>query len=899
MRTEGSLNPARLALLAACALLLLPGMRVHAQSVMDGFNPVTGTVDILALQPDGKILIANHLYTSGVTDGGLARFHPDGTRDTNFSVGPIFNVNSPGPGPVRAIAVQDDGRIVLGGSFRTVSPFVRTNIVRLLPDGSIDTTFIADADSPVNALLLLRSGKILVGTMYQGRPPILCFDSDGTPNTNFSVHATGAVRVFLQQPDGKILVGGQFYSVNQQNRPQLCRLNEDGSLDLAFNPALGFPTSEGLWSLALQADGRIVAGGNFYLPPVSFDFRQLVRLYPNGRFDSAFPVLSNATVRAIAVQRDGGIVVGGMFTNFLGQARTHLARLNHDGSLDEFNPKVANWQEPAINAVAVQPDGKILVGGAFTNLAGHGIANLGRLYPDGSADATLRALSPSPFVVHSLALQADRKILLGGMIYDYAGAARTNIARLHPDGTLDLAFNPSANNSVWNIATDFEDNILLGGFFTNVNGQARSRLARLYPNGSLDPGFDPSPNQIVRSIVFQRDGNILLGGDFTMIAGEPRKFLARISPQGILDPAFLPEASSSLRSVAVQANDQILVGGFFTNIAEHARDRIARLNPDGSIDPEFNPGADDWVRCIVVLPDNKILVAGDFRTIGGQPRDRIARLNSDGSVDPAFNPGANHTIWSVAVDLTGKIVVGGDFTTLSGQVCNRVGRLNHDGTLDSSFGSGVNGRVRAVAFQSDGKLVVGGEFSSMAGQFRHGLARFSSQGAAFESLSMDAAMITWTRDRAGAEVDLATFEYSTDLTNFIQLGYGTRTTNGWEIPSYSFPAPLVDQSFFVRARGRSFGGVYSSSSGYVEVMAHFYTVGEIALINAMHAPDGTFRFQFPNPGHHSYTAEAAANLSASAWDVLGWPTNVGGTLYEFTDQASTNFPRRFYRLRSP
>jgi uncharacterized delta-60 repeat protein len=120
--------------------------------------------------------------------------------------------------------------------------------------------------------------------------------------------------------------------------------------------------------------------------------------------------------------------------------------------------------------------------------------------------------------------------------------------------------------------------ILVGGLFRTLGGQARNYLGRLNTNGTVDATFNPNPNDRVRSIVVQADGKIVVGGGFSSIGGQTRNYIARLNPDGSLDPVFSPSASSAVYSVGMQADGKILVGGNFSTIAGSSRPYFARLN---------------------------------------------------------------------------------------------------------------------------------------------------------------------------------------------------------------------------------------------------------------------------------------------------------------------------------
>src|SRR2546421_214390 len=154
------------------------------------------------------------------------------------------------------------------------------------------------------------------------------------------------------------------------------------------------------------------------------------------------------------------------------------AAMRGQSALDGFDPNANGL----IRVVVVQPDGKILIGGDFTTPS-----------PNGGATVT-----------------------------------RNRIARLNPDGTLDIAFNPNASNSVQSIAVQADGKILAGGFFNAIGGQTRHNLARLDPTTALADSFNPNASDEVHAIAVQADGKVLAGGFFTIIGGQSRNSIARL-----------------------------------------------------------------------------------------------------------------------------------------------------------------------------------------------------------------------------------------------------------------------------------------------------------------------------------------------------------------------------------
>jgi uncharacterized delta-60 repeat protein len=265
--------------------------------------------------------------------------------------------------------------------------------------------------------------------------------------------------------------------------------------------------------------------------------------------------------------------------------------------------------------------------------------------------------------IHGLAAQADGKFLVSGSFNKVNGAARTNLARLNPDGTLDATFATSADNgdctrdsAVRSVAVQADGKIVVAGFFSQLAGQARANIGRLNVDGSLEVGFEAAvTGGFVYTVVVQADGKILVGGDFTQLNGQSRTNLGRLNADGSLDPNFNlavtgPTDSggpSAVWSLALQADGRILLGGHFTSVAGLPRLRIARLTPEGTVDA-FNPGADNIVSNLALEDDGKVLVGGRFTVLGGESRSRIGRLANDTAALQrlALDSGGTAVTWS-------------------------------------------------------------------------------------------------------------------------------------------------------------------------------------------------------------------------------------------------------------
>ena len=226
----------------------------------------------------------------------------------------------------------------------------------------------------------------------------------------------------------KVLVAGGFGSFAGAPANGIVRLNDDGSIDQSFNTGGVNGTNGTIYAMALQADGKIIIGGDF----TSFagvPHLHLARLNPDGSIDATFTSGSDDSVRAIVVQPDGKIVIGGLFASVNGTALNHVARFNVDGSIDAgFN--VGIGANDSVMALAVDSQGRILVGGEFTAASGVTRYRLTRLAADGTVDPTINFGAGADNLVATISLQTDDKIIVGGGFDSFDNIPQGHIARL-------------------------------------------------------------------------------------------------------------------------------------------------------------------------------------------------------------------------------------------------------------------------------------------------------------------------------------------------------------------------------------------------------------------------------------------------------------------------------------
>ncbi len=631
-------------------------VRLNADlSVDTTFNPphiLQGTIRAIAIQPDGKILIGGNLLIPLLTNWTcLARLNSDGSFDNSFSTMTVVQ-DSTGQNAVYDLALSDDGKVVIAGkfSFNAPSGGTRSKFARMNADGSVDDTF--NPPGPfvdIVDISIQPDGKIVGATIDGGGGSrfIKRYNVDGTEDTSFIALATGSVNAIKIESNGQIFVGGDFTFVNNEPRVDIARLNANGSLDTTFN---------------------LTTAGNAYVNVIDSD-------------------------------ADGKILIGGRFSAVNGVTRTNIARVDASGNLDPDLSIDGLASDAFVQRMLLLPNGRI--DAVINAVAGIGGQRVISLTHDGALDSNFVCLAGSWGTVKKIAVQPDGKILIAGT-FSVINSSLQRFGRFNPDGSTDETFNSTFSSlPVSAIAVQPDGKILVGI-------QGSTPLRRLNPDGSEDGTFiKPTLSVTINDIVVQPDGKILIVASGTV---------RRVNSNGSQDATFSTTLTGGANRAVLQPDGKILIAGDFSFVNSIPRGRIARLNDDGSLDSTFNPigGASNVVYDIALQSDGKILIGGGFLNYNGTVHNYIVRLNADGNPDESFAIVPSGTVRALTAESNGKILVGGDFSTVNGIPLNKMTRLNPDGTLDAAFNNGIGtgagpyGSIYSVVLQPDNKIVVGG-----------------------------------------------------------------------------------------------------------------------------------------------------------------------------------------------
>jgi uncharacterized delta-60 repeat protein len=379
-----------------CAAVLILGRPAPAAAQAGGqVDPSfdAGVVDFafgssfirsVALQPDGKVLVGGAFSSiAGVTRHGLARLNPDGTVDPSFAWPFTPGARIPF---ASTIVVQPDGRILVGGAGMDIGP-VQHFVVRLLPDGSLDPSFTLlpmNASAGIDTITLLPDGRFYLGGDHGSigltdTRTVTRMNADGTVDPTFTIQAvnySGRALSIAVEPGGSIIAGGRFSGFTPGGAPfgPLTRFSSSGAIDTTFAPAFDDPSVNTIKSVVRRSDGTILVGGLFHGVD-GVVRRSLVHLTATGAVIPAFDLQAPVNdIRAMLLDGEGRLLItGNLYLPGTGPTneRRGIARVNADtGAFDAFYPPNGLEVGGIGNALAVQPDAKVLVVGEFFQLGG-------------------------------------------------------------------------------------------------------------------------------------------------------------------------------------------------------------------------------------------------------------------------------------------------------------------------------------------------------------------------------------------------------------------------------------------------------------------------------------------------------------------------------------------------
>ena len=689
-----------------------PAFNLQVESSVYGIKWVN---HIRAL-PDDKLLVLGGFNTyNRVPVGKLVRLNPDGSLDTTFNNQTVTAALDMELGSV--ILIQPDGKIVLKCGGLVAGGRTARQLVRLNADGSFDPSFDSSLTSFIFRMYVDSLGRfVMLGdfTTPQGARRVIRLNNDGSlDNTfNFTLAAGTTIQNMVLQGDRPIVL-----TETGSNRT-IYRLNEDGSADPSFTAFTGTSVSLG----GVQPGNKIVYGvGN-----------NMLRLNENGGNDDTFQ------------STDIGGQIGGYVSRFSNDGKivtittsspATFRRFSANGGADpSFTPYTTTW----FSSFTIQSNNSIVMGDGIP-FQPSGANNFLRLTPAGAFDPTFNTggtgfTTLQPGVIQAIDTYANGKVLLAGKFDFISAVSRYRIARLNADSTIDTSFQINTTSGsgnyfsvirdIYQIRVQADGKVILSGWFDYVlNGQTKQNFVRLNADGSIDATFNlthqiPDFSQILlggqNRFATYGDGGLMVGTSRSGTAGPIGPI--KLTQGGDRDLAFnsiFQNTSSSIYfdDLAILPDGKIIASGSYALPSNAFKSFVVRFNTDGTVEPTFSYSEESGrLRSrMVLLPNGKILIS----KFGGGAK--VQRLNSDGTIDNTFSTllisDANAKINALLVLPSGKIFVGGKFTmTVNGQQARNLLQLSENGGFESTIYN-INDEVLCLAADSEGRVLVGGGFT--------------------------------------------------------------------------------------------------------------------------------------------------------------------------------------------
>jgi uncharacterized delta-60 repeat protein len=867
------------------AIIPDPTLIASGYSVSPGLN---STVNTLAPAPDGAV------YAGGFfTDAGgnaaidyLAKINPDGSVDTTF-VPPALN------NQVKDLAVQADGKIIAVGTFTTVAGSSTRRLVRLNSDGTLDSTFETSTgtNGDINTVAIQPDGRILIGgsfSDYKGTSlgtghDLMLLNTDGSLAAKIGFDGSIALLDILPLTNTSCLIS---YSTTSGSAVKVRRLNLDVGTstywsDSSFNYASGRTI---VYSMALAPDGNYLFAG----------ISGLYKVGSTGTILTTYPLNNYYT---IAVQANGKVVAAG--------SSGRLARYLADATADPiFTP--SGVPNGTTQALSIRSDGKIWLAGAFTSYGGSTVNRIVLINGDAIPLAITRQpvaliLDPGQTAVFSIGATGITAINYqwnknGIPLSDepgISGSATSTLTLANIDDTDSAVYTCSITNAAGSRTSEPANLFVLGiPQILSINGDV-TQLEGAPLTLSVDAiGFGTLSYRWFRNSSPLDDGGVLSGtqtstlnfstttsansGDYfclvTNTLGSTPSGPVVLNFQNnaaVLADGFVPpNVDATVHAILPLDNGRVLIGGYFSSASgggQTSGQGLAVINPDGSVANIPGLSANGTVHAIRRASNGRILLAGAFTQVNGSPRILSARLNADLSLDTIYDPGTPlFSTSSPAFDITeeaaGTHLLVGSFSDYGSSNGDRAVRLAADGTYDPSFAPNPPNRVMRVFAHPDGTATMLGWFNNWGNGWEEaGMCRILANG--LSDTSFDYLQSTNFIDEAHRDSSGNFFVARGSSTGFEKV-----SATGESIP------------FLTQVPNSYVSGITSDSTGKVLLCGAFTTVnGATRNRLARVLADGSLDPTFDIGSGFNFNANTVEIASDGAIWVGGVFTDYNGT----------------------
>lgn len=658
-------------------------------------------------------------------------------------------------GIVNVIAKDSENRIWLGGDFLEVDGQARSNIVRLLPDGSVDPSFNCNIDGSVRALVFDADNRVYVGGQFQyinGQEKLYLarISSDCELDTSFpaSPAPNSTVNALAFNGAGDALfVGGTMSQPTQ-------RLVRYATATGLIAPGFGFTIPVNLLALASDGAEGVYVGGSFASVNGQTTYARLAHLQydvVNGTssINTNFAAAPDNTVFTLMVTADS-VFAGGAFSQIAGNSRSRLARLlRSDGSLvTGFQPA----PNGPVRALAPFGGSELLVAGGFNAIGGRQTGSVARIARATGDAALTNADSDAPilsmYVDTSVAHVGGTSSLLGGQ--SRAGYGAFDFAN---GGSLVAAADAVvlSTGGAYSHWRDTDGSLWVGGSFLRVNGLPIAGLARLTPSNQIDTAVNLNlrGRRAVFNMARDNQGRLYFGGELEQIGGQARNGIGRLLANNTLDNSFAFKLSPRTGQNDVTVFKILIDGDFLYVLGDFAaiedpngqtalRSSVAKINLlNNTVVSTWAPVIDfqtpDELALQAIAIDSisrRLYIGGRLTAVDGTPRSRLAAIHLDtGQLIAGFAPGiegANADIWELALDQAAdRLYVGGasmtgvDGVSGFGPFFRLVAST---GVLDQTWNAGFSssGTIETIALDDQNHVYIGGSLPRPP-QYREGL----------------------------------------------------------------------------------------------------------------------------------------------------------------------------------
>lgn len=673
----------------------------------------TNTAEVLqSISTEGVVQVINqdieNIYVGG-SFGGVNGFYT-GSSTLLSSSSDLPTNNFPKISGSTNVSIPDgNGGWYIGGSFIYQG---KSNLLHVLPDNSVDTSFSPNPNGIVKALYLDGS-TLYVGGLFtqidsQNQNYLAAISIlDGNLNIVWNPNPNSDINAIVKNGTS-IYVSGNFTSIGGQTRNYLAEINDNNGIASNWNPN----PSNSINCIKLNID-KLIVGGNFTNIGGQIRSRIAEIDLATGLATNWNPNANNI-VYSIELNSGNKVFLGGNFTIIGGQTRNRIAEIDlTTGLATTWNPNANNIVR-SINLIG----NNVFAGGDFTTVGGQTRKYLVSI---SSIDGSINSWDPIPSGAVNTVNSFNNDIVIAGNFTHTKAVSRNNLLSISKSSNLITSWNPNPNSQVLDIEIA-GTSMYVGGSFAGIGGQSRNNIGEINISTGLATTWNPNPNAQVHAIKVI-DNVVYIGGSFTSIGGQTKNYLASVNSSDGLLTNWNPNPSGLVNSINTFNNDLTITGNF-KYLKNEIRYGLLAISKTDNLISSWNPGLPPNQPVYTLEIDGSSLyVGGSFNTIGGQSRNNLAKIDVVTGLADGWNSNTNGVVNSIKL-IGSSLYVGGNFTTISGQSRNYLAAINPSDGVVLPWNPKPNGTVNHIQ-QSNQDFIISGSFTFVNTEQRNNLLKIS------------------------------------------------------------------------------------------------------------------------------------------------------------------------------